>query len=131
MHVFEVWAPRARTVEVKIGKNKFPLTQKQRGWWAAEVEEAGSGTDYGFVIDALEPPLPDPRAQWQPNGVHGESRVVDHAAFVWSDRIAGTCASGVRMRAIQEENSSGSRRKVTPPGVKPACRRKRRHSSTE
>ena len=23
--------------------------------------------------------------QWQPHGVHGESRVVDHAAFAWSD----------------------------------------------
>ena len=85
MHVFEVWAPRARTLEVKIGSKKFPLAQKQRGWWAAEVEEAGPGTDYGFVIDGLEPPLPDPRSQWQPNSVHGESRVVDHTAFAWSD----------------------------------------------
>jgi maltooligosyltrehalose trehalohydrolase len=85
MHVFEVWAPRARTLEVKIGNKKFPLAQKQRGWWAAEVEEAGPGTDYGFVIDGLEPPLPDPRSQWQPNSVHGESRVVDHGAFAWND----------------------------------------------
>jgi maltooligosyltrehalose trehalohydrolase len=46
---------------------------------------AGHGTDYGFVIDGLEPVLPDPRTQWQPNGVHGESRVVDHALFAWSD----------------------------------------------
>jgi maltooligosyltrehalose trehalohydrolase len=85
MHVFEVWAPRARSLEVKIGNKKFPLAQRPRGLWAAEVEEAGPGTDYGFVIDGLEPPLPDPRSQWQPNGVHGESRVVDHAAFAWSD----------------------------------------------
>ena len=85
MHVFEVWAPRARTMDVKIGDKKFPLAQKQRGWWSAEVEEAGPDTDYGFVIDGLEPPLPDPCSQWQPNGVHGTSRVVDHAAFAWSD----------------------------------------------
>jgi maltooligosyltrehalose trehalohydrolase len=87
MHVFEVWAPRARTMEVKVGNKKFALAKKQRGWWSAEVEEAGQGTDYGFVIDGLEPPLPDPRTQWQPHGVHGESRVVDHAAFAWSDDL--------------------------------------------
>jgi maltooligosyltrehalose trehalohydrolase len=85
MHVFEVWAPRAGTMEVKIGNNKFPMEKKSRGYWSAAVEEAGPGTDYGFVMDSLEPPLPDPRTQWQPHGVHGESRLVDHAGFAWSD----------------------------------------------
>jgi maltooligosyltrehalose trehalohydrolase len=85
MHVFEVWAPRARTLEVKIGDKKFALTGKSRGWWSVKVEDAGPGTDYGFVIDGLEPALPDPRSQWQPHGVHDESRVVDQAAFAWND----------------------------------------------
>jgi maltooligosyltrehalose trehalohydrolase len=85
MHVFAVWAPRARTLEVKIGDKKFVLAQKERGWWSGAVEEAGPGTDYGFVIDGLEPALPDPRTQWQPYGVHGASRLVDHAGFAWSD----------------------------------------------
>jgi maltooligosyltrehalose trehalohydrolase len=85
MQLFEVWAPRAQTLEVKIGNKKFPLERKERGWWAAEVQQAGPGTDYGYVIDNREPALPDPRSQWQPNGVHGASRVVDQAAFSWSD----------------------------------------------
>jgi maltooligosyltrehalose trehalohydrolase len=86
MHVFEVWAPRAGTMEVKIGNKKFPMEKKSRGDWSAAVEEAGPGTDYGFVIDGLEPALPDPRTQWQPFSVHGASRLVDHAAFAWSDQ---------------------------------------------
>jgi maltooligosyltrehalose trehalohydrolase len=86
MHVFEVWAPRANTMEVKIGNKKFPMEKKSRGDWSATVEEAGPGTDYGFVIDGLEPALPDPRTQWQPHSVHGASRLVDHAAFAWSDQ---------------------------------------------
>jgi maltooligosyltrehalose trehalohydrolase len=86
MHVFEVWAPRAGTLEVKIGNKKFPMEKKPRGYWSAAVEEAGPGTDYGFVIDGLEPALPDPRTQWQPDSVHGVSRVVHHAAFGWSDQ---------------------------------------------
>ncbi|HTZ61015.1 MAG TPA: malto-oligosyltrehalose trehalohydrolase [Acidobacteriaceae bacterium] len=85
MHLFEVWAPRAQTLEVKIGNKKYPLAPKQRGWWAAEVKEAGPGTDYAFVIDGHEPALPDPRTQWQPRSVHSESRLVDHSAFRWSD----------------------------------------------
>jgi maltooligosyltrehalose trehalohydrolase len=85
MHVFEVWAPRASAMEVKIGTKKFPMEKKSRGYWSAAIEEAAPGTDYGFVIDGLEPPLPDPRTQWQPYSVHGASRVVDHAAFPWSD----------------------------------------------
>ena len=85
MHVFEVWAPQARTVEVKIGDKKFPLGSKARGWWRGEVAEAGPGTDYGFVLDGAEPALPDPRSRWQPDGVHGPSRVIDDAAFAWTD----------------------------------------------
>jgi maltooligosyltrehalose trehalohydrolase len=85
MHVFEVWAPRARTLEVKIGGEKFALVKKERGWWTAEVVKAGFGSDYGFVINGQEPAVPDPRTQWQPNGVHGESRVVDHTTFPWGD----------------------------------------------
>jgi maltooligosyltrehalose trehalohydrolase len=85
MHEFKVWAPLARTLEVKVGGNRFAMASKQMGWWSAQVETAAPGADYGFVIDGMEPPLPDPRSQWQPNGVHGESRLVDHASFCWSD----------------------------------------------
>jgi len=87
MHEFEVWAPRARSMEVKVGNKKFALQPGERGWWSTTVEQAGPGSDYGFVIDGLEPALPDPRTQWQPAGVHGESRVVDHTAFPWTDSI--------------------------------------------
>ncbi|HEX4576084.1 MAG TPA: malto-oligosyltrehalose trehalohydrolase, partial [Edaphobacter sp.] len=57
----------------------------ERGWWSVAVEEAGPGTDYGFVLDDDPKAWPDPRSEWQPHGVHGASRVYDQAAFVWSD----------------------------------------------
>ena len=38
-----------------------------------------------FLLDDDETPLPDPRSRWQPAGVHGLSRVYDHAAFAWTD----------------------------------------------
>ena len=55
------------------------------GWWEADVSDAGPGTDYGFVLDGAGP-FPDPRSPWQPAGVHGPSRSVDHTAFPWTDR---------------------------------------------
>ena len=83
MHTFEIWAPEARTVEVKIAEKSFPLTKREGGWWMAEVATAGPGTDYAFVVNGEEPALPDPRSPWQPKGVHGPSRLFNLAA--WND----------------------------------------------
>ncbi|HEY3939478.1 MAG TPA: malto-oligosyltrehalose trehalohydrolase [Bryobacteraceae bacterium] len=85
MHIFEVWAPRARTVAVSIGGKAHPMQSSLHGWWKAEVSATGPGTDYGFIIDGGAP-LPDPRSAYQPHGVDALSRLVDHAAFHWTDR---------------------------------------------
>ncbi len=45
---------------------------------------ARPGEDYSFTIDD-NADLPDPRSGWQPNGVTGPSRVVDHNDFDWTD----------------------------------------------
>src|SRR5579875_2385722 len=84
--MFRVWAPRAQTVEVALGNGdeRLPMRAREHGWWEAEAPQAGAGTDYRFVLDGGEA-LPDPRSPWQPDGVFGPSRVVDHAAFAWSD----------------------------------------------
>lgn len=85
MHRFRVWAPQAERLRVQVNGKKFPLQAVAGGWWQADVEEAGPGTDYAYFIDDEDLALPDPRSMWQPNGVHGASRVLDHAAFAWSD----------------------------------------------
>jgi maltooligosyltrehalose trehalohydrolase len=56
------------------------------GWWAVDVPEAGPGTDYQLSLDG-GPTFPDPRSEFQPDGVHGPSRVVDHGAFGWTDHL--------------------------------------------
>jgi maltooligosyltrehalose trehalohydrolase len=53
------------------------------GWHEADVADAGPGEDYRFVLDGDA--LPDPRSPFQPDGVDGPSRLVDHAAFPWTD----------------------------------------------
>jgi maltooligosyltrehalose trehalohydrolase len=54
-----------------------------QGWWILAVEFANHGTDYGFLIDKDSRPVPDPRSLWQPQGVHGLSRVYDQSSFRW------------------------------------------------
>ncbi|CAN5815354.1 malto-oligosyltrehalose trehalohydrolase [soil metagenome] len=79
-----VWAPDAERVEAVVGDERYPMREESRGWWATQ-NEFGPGTDYRFSLDAGEA-LPDPRSAWQPDGVDGPSRVVDFAAFAWTDR---------------------------------------------
>lgn len=84
MHTFEVWAPFARTLHVQIGDRSYPLEPSATGWWKTEVDRAEPDTDYSFVIDNGDR-IPDPRSQYQPHGVLGPSRLVDHSSFAWTD----------------------------------------------
>ena len=86
MHEFTLWAPDARTLSVKVGDALYPMSgPDKRGWWRVQVDAAGPGADYAFVLDDDPTPYPDPRGMWQPSGVHGFSRIYDQKAFKWSD----------------------------------------------
>jgi maltooligosyltrehalose trehalohydrolase len=98
MHRFEVWAPFARRVSVKTGEAIHAMSgPDDRDWWRLEVEDACAGTEYGFLVDDDPHCYPDPRSQWQPNGVHGLSRIYDHAESAWTDAQfqAPPLASGI------------------------------------
>jgi maltooligosyltrehalose trehalohydrolase len=82
---FSVWAPERERVRLAIGPAVHEMTRDDRGWWHAEVPGTGDGTDYAFLLDDDETPLPDPRSRWQPAGVHGPSRRYSHDAFEWTD----------------------------------------------
>ena len=99
MHLFRVWSPTANEVSVVVGRADaadLSLTHGRRlvmeqveepgrpGWWQVATDEAEEGTDYLFCLDG-GPGRPDPRSSWQPFGVLGPSRLVDHSSFSWSD----------------------------------------------
>jgi maltooligosyltrehalose trehalohydrolase len=96
MHRFEIWAPRAKKLAVRVNSATSATTTlamngpDEQGWWRIDVAEAGSEStsrsDYGYLIDDDPTPYPDPRSLCQPNGVHGLSRVYNQRAFVWSDK---------------------------------------------
>jgi maltooligosyltrehalose trehalohydrolase len=85
MSLFRVWAPKAKRVDVEVRGEPLLMSAGEDGWWSAEIPSVEPGTDYTFVLDGGAP-LPDPRSPWQPHGIHGPSRTIDHGAFPWTDR---------------------------------------------
>src|ERR1700750_663199 len=80
MTEFAVWAPSASRVRL-VADSTVEL-KAENGWWRGEAE----GTDYAFLVDDSDQELPDPRSKWQPDGVHGRSRVYDQEPFYGTDQ---------------------------------------------
>ncbi len=83
MTELKVWAPKAEKVSVTLEDELVIMNAEPRGWWSAVIRQ-DPPFDYAFVLND-GPALPDPRSPWQPYGVHGQSRTLDHAAFQWTD----------------------------------------------
>ena len=72
-----VWAPAAGSLAVRA-EEEVGL-ERDGEYWVGRFQ----GRDYGLVVDGDL--RPDPCSRWQPEGVAGPSRVLDPAAFEWSD----------------------------------------------
>ncbi len=83
MKPLSVWAPEAARVDLVLASGRLTMQPAERGWWTTTTPVA-AGTDYLFSVDGGDL-LPDPRSPWQPAGVQGASRVLDHDAFAWTD----------------------------------------------
>jgi maltooligosyltrehalose trehalohydrolase len=98
MHRFEIWAPLPKKVAVQVNDTLLQMEgPDEQGWWRLDVDEAGAGTYYGYVVDDETLCIPDPRSKWQPDGVHGMSRLYDQDSFAWNDAAfqSPRLASGV------------------------------------
>jgi maltooligosyltrehalose trehalohydrolase len=87
---FNLWAPHARQVDLKLyGRSDLlkervvPLTHEGRGRYFVEVKDVFPGERYKFVLNQTQE-LPDPCSRYQPEGVHGPSEVVS-PEFNWQD----------------------------------------------
>jgi maltooligosyltrehalose trehalohydrolase len=84
MAQFRVWAPERQRVDLALGDVRLPMRSAPGGWWEADAAGASTDVAYAFCLDG-GPPRPDPRSPWQPQGIDGCSRTVDHSAFSWTD----------------------------------------------
>jgi maltooligosyltrehalose trehalohydrolase len=83
---FRVWAPRRRSVAVRLEADgrPHPLHREAGGYHSGVVQEARSGARYRLQLDHGGA-FPDPASRFQPDGPHGPSVVVDPDAFGWTD----------------------------------------------
>ena len=84
MSSFRVWALTPKKVEIQCNGQVFAMRLEAGGWWTTEIAGFQKHSDYGFLLDG-EGPFPDPRSLFQPNGINGLSRCVDHNEFKWED----------------------------------------------
>ncbi len=84
---FRVWAPAAKKVALHLlgpAERVVTLVKNELGYHTAVVEGVPAGSDYRFCLDD-GPGRPDPASRWQPQGVHGPSRIPD-PRFAWTDQ---------------------------------------------
>ena len=91
------WAPAAQHARVHVRGVEHDLADEGYGVRSARVP-ASAGDDYWLVLDGKR--FPDPASRWQPAGLRGPSRVLDAAAFAWSD--AGFAAAPLRDTVLYE-----------------------------
>ncbi len=83
---FTVWSPFAKTVSLKIVspcEKMISMEKDAWGYWMASIDGAQETVSYFYRIND-EKDRPDPASHYQPEGVHGPSRVINHT-FGWED----------------------------------------------
>jgi maltooligosyltrehalose trehalohydrolase len=83
---FRVWAPLKKQMLLHLldPERKIHMAKDEEGYFNASVAGIDAGSRYFFSPDN-EGDFPDPASNFQPEGVHGASEVIDHSAFKWTD----------------------------------------------
>ena len=66
-------------VELAVERRHNAMQAADGGWWAAEVDDDRDLR----LLPRRRHRAARPRSRWQPDGVHGLSRLVDHEQFDW------------------------------------------------
>lgn len=108
---FRVWAPACRRVELLLdGALCLPMrparSRGQAGWFSRVVLGARAGTRYRFVLDGAAT-IPDPASRCNPDGVRGDSEVVDTAC--WRRPALGLNASAATVATAGTKPGPGRR----------------------
>ncbi len=84
---FRVWAPEKRSVDVLLEGQEprvIALERHSDGTFGGLVPGLSAGARYCYRVDG-HGPFPDPVSRFQPEGIHGQSEVVDPTRFAWTD----------------------------------------------
>lgn len=79
-----IWSPLAARVDVVTDHDTIALQKAENGYWRAITKSITAGTKYKVSVNG-DDPLPEPASLSQPDGVHGQSEVIDLGKFKWAD----------------------------------------------
>src|SRR6266850_755639 len=118
---FRVWAPRARSLEVRIeGGKRAAMKADGEGYYLADVEGLGPGARYFYRFpDGSE--RPDPASLFQPRGVHGPSEVVDLQAIKRRTPLPATWPSWPRRGTRPSRSCRSPAFRASATGATTAC----------
>ena len=72
-------------LQTKHGEKIIPMEQEEAHIYSTVIEGLGLDLLYKFRIEN-EGDYPDPYSNYQPQGVHGFSQIIDHASYSWNDK---------------------------------------------
>lgn len=84
---FTIWAPDIKELSVKFilpQKRIVPLKKDKMGYWNLIADNVLAGSLYLYLLNSMLQ-RPDPFSQYQPEGVHGPSQIIDQDTFQWHD----------------------------------------------
>ena len=84
---FRLWAPKLKKASVKLLENPIriiPMKIGDENVFECIATNVKPNTDYLYILDDQQE-RPDPVSRYQPQGVHGPSRVIDPNDFKWTD----------------------------------------------
>jgi maltooligosyltrehalose trehalohydrolase len=82
---FSVWAPELDRMLLHLETPKEQTIEMEKatdGYFTKTVADIGAGATYRFGPNGMEK-FPDPASHYQPEGVHGPSKIVDHNEYEW------------------------------------------------
>jgi maltooligosyltrehalose trehalohydrolase len=84
---FSVWAPEKERMILHIvypEEQELEMKKNDQGYFVTVADDIKDGCRYFYKPDNGRD-YPDPGSNFQPEGVHGPSQVVDHNLYKWND----------------------------------------------
>ena len=84
---FTLWSPLKEKAAVHLVSPEdklLPMVKQERGYWYVKADNIEPGTLYYYRLEDGED-RPDPASNFQPQGVHEASAVIDHSSAAWND----------------------------------------------
>lgn len=84
---FAVWAPLHERMTLHLVypvEQKLAMEKQNDGYFVLDVKDVDSSCRYFFMPND-EHDYPDPASNFQPEGVHGPSQLINHNGYEWKD----------------------------------------------